>query len=406
MHPLIANLAKRISTEWLAANFTSATFSSIAAEALVKLAPHRHIDPIAILDEVVDAQFATGSVGSHPSTTVIHLFKGPLFDICLHVWGDNLGEPHSHGWNGAFQVLQGACLHGSFSFREREVIDPRFRLGELRLKNLDVQRPGATVAVIAGQDLIHGQSYVDRPGMSVSVRAPYYGDELTLSYWAPGLAVQSAMADDLHERIKKGFDALYLLDARRCAQALRRALRKSDDRTIFRLLDHAQQKYGERINIAALFEGAARSLGKRARVVLGALHTISLKRSLELRREVATGWDARFLLGALYLSDNRRRLLKVLGQEFGTRFGVRQLGEQLVELASTPWRGGRTLLGTPVDPDLPEILGLMIEDDAESVVLAKLSRTHEPADLRRKKNLIRGAMEGLRGLPLLAPIFR
>ncbi len=66
------------------------------------------------------------------------------------------------------------------------MIDPKFKLGHLETTHLGLLKPGMTVPVVRGPRMIHGLSYVDRPGVAISFRTHEDFGGLTFDYWSPG----------------------------------------------------------------------------------------------------------------------------------------------------------------------------------------------------------------------------
>ena len=320
------------------------------------------------------------------------------------MWGDEIGDPHSHGWSGAYQVLSGTAIHARYTFRERARIDPKFAIGHLTLASLGIQTPGATELVPAGSSCIHGQSYADRPGLSLSVRAAETAG-LTLTYWEPGVALEASHVDDLTRRAIQGLDALYLADPGRCARALRRAVQTNDFRRAFVVLRHAQRAYGQQIDVGQIIEHAAPYLGTHGPSIVGALAHFKRLRSNAKNLETLRTWNHRFLAGVLHFSPNRRVAERLIASRLPRADAGSFLESQLLELAATEAQPGHSLLGLPLHPDVAAVLALALRHRTYTAVLRHLAKEYDPADIKRKERTVRRIYQGLRSHPLLAPAF-
>lgn len=401
----LQRLVSEVESRWRAAHFERDRFPEIAAGALEKCAPYRHFDPLEVLSALGEGSSSFRIEGDHDSSLVIPLIQSGRFDVLLNIWADNVGEPHSHAWGGAFQVLHGACVHGLFAFDEQWAVDPKFRLGRLELRRLEVLRPGAVMPVFGGPRLIHGQSYADRPGYALSIRTVDYGDLLTCNYWHPGLAVQTNFVDKATRRQLKALDALSVVDPPACFDAYCRALRAADVRTTFLLLEHAHRVLRGRIDVSSLDAVASKTLGRGRKTLLGALDSVDRRQFVERRRELLTDWRDRFLSGALFLAPDRAALMNLVRREYPRRDPVRFVAERLVAMASTGAGGDRSLLGTPLDPLVSRVVGLMVENGDPGWILDALKRREGLHSVRGREAELRDTIAAVRDWPLLHPLF-
>ncbi|HWB74806.1 MAG TPA: hypothetical protein VG755_07615, partial [Nannocystaceae bacterium] len=96
-------LARRIDAGWRRVGFRQPAFSEVAAAALQELPAVGEIDAPELVAAVLHDD-GLRRVGGHASDTVVPLFEGDRFTITAHVWLDEIGQPHGHAWNGAFQI--------------------------------------------------------------------------------------------------------------------------------------------------------------------------------------------------------------------------------------------------------------------------------------------------------------
>lgn len=406
MQTILHELVKTVEAQWRRAHYAESAFADIAAEALVAMAPHKNLD---IAGEL--AGIARGDreqeefIGTHSASEVIPFFWGTRFSGYLHFWYDDIGNPHSHAWSGAYQVLAGTCVQASFSFEERLIIDPKFKLGTLETTHLGLLRPGTTVRVVRGPEMIHGLSYVDRPGVAISIRTHEDFGGLTIDYWSPGIAIETGFLDASTERQIKALNALYAMDPNLCAQALEAALGAADFRTRFFLLRHSMMNFREQIEVRASCTSAAQAFGEHADLVMDTLVEFERDSLLRQQRKEVRDLNQRFLLSALHLAPTRNAVHRLVAEHYPGEDPQKFVARNLLEMSSTPGKSGKTLLGTPDNHDLHAILGLLLDDDRTESVLARLEEQYDVAEIREKGDLLREACQEIRGQLILRPLF-
>jgi hypothetical protein len=406
MRTVLNELVETVEAQWRRAQYAESAFADTAAEALIKGAPHKNLDIAGELADIARGDREQGEfVGSHSASEVIPIFWGARFGVYLHFWYDDIGNPHSHSWSGAYQVLAGTCVQASFSFEERLTIDPKFKLGALETTHLGLLSPGTTVRVARGPEMIHGLSYVDRPGIAISIRTHEEFGGLTLDYWAPGIAIETGFLDASTERRIKALNTLYAMDPSLCGQALKSALEAADFRTCFFLLRHSMMKFYEQVDVRASCASAAQAFGENADLVMGALAEFERDSLLRQRRKEVRDLNQRFLLSALHLAPTRSAVHRLVAEHYPGEDPKKFVLRNLLDMSSTPGKGGKTLLGTPDNRDLSAILGLLLDDDRTESVLARLEEEYDVTEIREKEALLREACQGIREQPILRPLF-
>jgi len=81
------------------------------------------------------------------------------------------------------------------------------------------------------------------------------------------------------------------------------------------------------------------------------------------------------------------------------------VSRNLLDMSSTPGKGGRLSSEPPDDRDLSAILGLLLDDDRTESVLARLEEEFDVTEIREKEALLREACQGIREQPILRPLF-
>lgn len=406
MRTILRELVNTVEAQWRRAHYAESAFAGIAAEALVATAPHKNLDIAGVLAEIARGDREQGEfVGTHSASEVIPFFWGARFSAYLHFWYDEIGNPHSHAWSGAYQVLSGTCVQASLAFDEKLIIDPKFKLGTIETTQVGLIGPGTTVPVLRGPQMIHGLSYIDRPGIAISIRTHEDFGDLTFDYWPPGIAIETGFLDAPTERRIKALNALYATDPSQCAQTLENAIEVTDFRTCFFLLRHATMKFREQIDARAICASAARVFGKNTDVVMGVLAEFERDSLLRQRRKEIRNLNQRFLLSALHLAPTRNAVHRLVAERYPGEDPQKFVVRNLLEMSSTPGTGGKTLLGTPNNHDLHTILGLLLDDDRTESVLARLEKEYDATEIHEKEDLLSEACRAIREQPILRPLF-
>jgi hypothetical protein len=402
--PIVQRLVTTIDEAWRRVGFAQRDLPAVAAAALERVAPHRHLDCRAAITALAAGEGRDVCAGIHGSPQIVPLFEGPRFTVSLHLWHDDLQTPHSHAWSGAYQVLLGTSVHGAFSFREELRYDAKFLLGSLHLDRLELLDPGATIPVARGMAMIHGVSYLEPLGVAISVRSSENGGALTHDFLAPGVAIQGSHVDRLTQQRLLCLDGLCAVSPDRTFDTLAAVLATADPRSAFWLLRHAAVHYRRRLDVDRLFAIAAPTFGRHGGAVQRAIEVWEREVLLRVRRRLVRDPDHRLLLAVLHLARDRReleRLVALRRAEPAAAF-VRRC---LVEMASQPGDPGWTLLGTPSGSDFAVLLGLLLDDDRVDSVLRRLEDGYDADDVRALAPLVRAGCEALRGLPVLRPVF-
>ena len=403
--PIIGQLVARIDADWRRVGFAQNDFPRISCEALSAVSPHAVIDPVAILASLAAGEARDLLVGEHRSPQVVPLYAGPRFSLTLHLWQDHLQSPHSHAWCGAYQVLHGTSLHGTYSFEEEWRYDSKLLLGKLRQVSLDPLGPGAIVPVLRGGDsLIHGIGYIDPLGLSLSTRSVENDPAMTHDYLEPGVAVQGSYVDRGTLERLRSLDALTAINPEHAYEVLGEMLERADPRTCFYLLRHAAVRFRSVMDLDGLFARAAPRFGPNADKALGGVATWAREALLRARRKTLSNADHRFFFGALHQARDLDAIETIVASRYEER--PRDFIHRcLTEMASTESDAGWSLLGTPITSDFGPVLVALLDDPTTEAVLARLAEEYGAEDIRALEPVLRESCETLRTLPTLRPLF-
>jgi len=403
MEDILRLLMEDIDQRWGKAGNSSEAFARVSADALRAFAGRFDIE--SILTHVVEAGIGgANNSGAHVASGVVSLVSGPRYALCLHTWLDDLVGPHSHGWNGAYQVLRGTSVQAQYRFEESSRFDAKFRFGVLSQKSLKLLRPGDTVPVELGPRTIHGLSYVETPGFAISVRSLEKFGELTLDYWG-GVCLENEFMDDETVAKTRSLNALWAIDPKLCVKTLERTLKRVDMRTGFLLLRHSASQIADRALLERPRALYLARMGSFAPLLDRALVEIEHDANVRLRRQQTRDLEQRLLLSLLYLAPDRKTLHRVVRALRPKREPSEFIGRCIRDMARQPGAENRSILGTPMGQEVEAVLGLLLEDSRLETLPARVFKRYQVDNTRAQRTLMKKTAEGLRQMRLLRPVF-
>src|SRR6478672_7569530 len=209
MQALFKELGDTVLKRWKRENFSLAKFPQIAAAALDARPPSKKADLAALMRDFLlnDEQPAqTDSPFGEPELVV---YNHSRFYIQLLFWMDGTTEIHQHEFSGAFHVMHGSSIHALYEFEKSRPVTPYLRVGNLRMKKMELLESGRTVAIRSGQQDIHSLFHLDSPSVTVVVRTQHDpGTGPQLNYLPPHVAIDPHFSDTLTMRRKQLLDVL------------------------------------------------------------------------------------------------------------------------------------------------------------------------------------------------------
>ncbi len=193
MIPSVRRLADHLDRTWARAGRSPAAFPRLAAEALRETRLHESFR----LDECLEAlwtarrlprQLSREEGFGQPPVTLARR-KGLLVD--LYFWRSPRTGIHSHGFRGAFTLLEGLSLQAEYRFRGPS--RGEVRSGSLALKEARLLRPGQVEEISTA--LTHSVWHLSMPTLSLVARTTRR--ELQVTYLEPGLALERRDETDL-----------------------------------------------------------------------------------------------------------------------------------------------------------------------------------------------------------------
>src|SRR4051812_39363565 len=350
MQALFRTLGETVLERWKRENFSLTKFPEIARAALDAQPPARKIKLPALMRDFLlndEQPVQTNSPFGEPEIVV---YSHPRFYIQLLFWMDGTTAIHQHEFSGAFHVMHGSSIHAHYEFENARPVTPYIRVGNLRMKKMEILESGRTVPIISGQQDIHSLFHLDSPSATVVVRTQHDpGTGPQLNYLPPHIAFDPHFSDTLMMRRKQLLDVLEQVEDPGYAELVKRMIADLDLERGFSLLHHcieSLQHLDQWEPVLRIFEK------KHGALAAGVAATLTE----DLRRSVIRGLrstiiepEHRFFLALLMNAPTRDDLFALVAQRFPRQSPVDVVlrwAEELMEISDT----GITIL----DASFPE----------------------------------------------------
>jgi hypothetical protein len=209
MDAFFLELGRTVLERWKRENFSLAPFPEIARSALDERPPARHVDlPAFVRDFLLDDEqpFQTDSDFGEPELVA---YSHPRFYIQLLFWMDGTTAIHQHEFSGAFHVMHGSSIHAHYAFDDAQPVTPHLRVGNVRMKGIELLESGSTVPIVSGPQAIHSLFHLDSPSVTVVVRTQHDpGTGPQFNYLPPHVAIDPHFSDMLTMRRQQLLDVL------------------------------------------------------------------------------------------------------------------------------------------------------------------------------------------------------
>jgi hypothetical protein len=317
MQAFFKELGDNVLDRWKRKNFSLAEFPAIARAALDAQPPARKVKLPALMRDFLlnDEQPAqTDSPFGEPELVV---YSHPRFYIQLLFWMDGTTAIHQHEFSGAFHVMHGSSIHAHYEFEKARSVTPYIRIGNLRMKKMEILETGRTLPIASGQQDIHSLFHLDSPSATVVVRTQHDpGTGPQLNYLPPHIAFDPHFSDTLMMRRKQLLDVLEQSEDGGYVELVMEMIAELDFERGFSLLHHCIQS----LQYLDEWKPALRVFEKKH----GALAAgVSATLNEDLRRSVIKGLrstiiepDHRFFLALLMNAPTRNDLFSLVKQRF------------------------------------------------------------------------------------------
>src|SRR5579872_7240447 len=209
MDKFFNDLGGAVLERWKRENFSLVKFPQVARTALDKQPPAKCVDLPAFMRDFLlreEHPFQTDSPFGEPEIVV---YSHPRFYIQLLFWMDGTTAIHQHAFSGAFHVMHGSSIHAHYEFEKAWPVTPYMRVGNVRMKKIEILESGCTMPIVSGQQTIHSLFHLDSPSVTVVVRTQHDPDTgPQFNYLPPHVAIDPLHHDLLTMRRNQLLDVL------------------------------------------------------------------------------------------------------------------------------------------------------------------------------------------------------
>jgi len=357
MNKFFSELGRTILERWKRENFSLAKFPEIARAALDKQPPAKAVDlPELIRDFLLseDQPFQTDSPFGEPELVV---YSHPRFYIQLLFWLDGTTAIHQHEFSGAFHVMHGSSIHAHYQFEKAKTVTPYLRVGNVRLKEMELLETGRTLPIASGHQAIHSLFHLDSPSVTVVVRTQHDpGTGPQFNYMPPHIAYDPHFSDSLTMRRKQLLDVLQQTEDVGYVEVLSEMIADLDFERGFSVLHHCMgylHQLSQWQPVLKLFE---KKHGKIAAGVGATLNEDARRSVIKSMRGTIIEPEHRFFLALLMNAPTRADLLALVAQRFPKQVPVEIVLRWVQELVEVSDEGAMIL-----DASFPEVIEVDLE---------------------------------------------
>lgn len=367
MDSFFKELGRTVLERWKRVNFSLEKFPGIAKAALEERPPAEHVELSALVREFLlnDEQPLQSQSGFGQPEIIA--YEHPRFYIQLLFWMEGTTDIHQHEFSGAFHVMHGSSIHALYDFDNGRSITPHLKLGDVRMKNIELLETGRTVPIISGPACIHSLFHLDTPSVTVVVRTqhdPGTGPQFNLL--PPHLAIDPMHSDTLTMRRKQLLDVLEQVESPDYAELVGDMLADLDLERGFYILQNSMARLQELgLWKASLSVFRKKHGSKTTNAVLATLEEGVRRDGIKNMRSAVSEPEHRFFLALLMNVPTRTDLLKLVAKRFPQAPAAHTILRWLQELGEET-DNGITLL----DAAFPESLGMEVEAQPEVFLTA------------------------------------
>ena len=245
------------------------------------------------------------------------VYSHPRFYIQLLFWLDGTTAIHQHEFSGAFHVMHGSSIHAHYDFEKAQPVTPYMRVGNLRMKKMEILETGRTVAIASGRQTIHSLFHLDSPSVTVVVRThndPGTGPQF--NYLPPHMAIDPLHSDLLTMRRKQLLDVLEHVEDAGYAKVVMEMIADLDFERGFYVLQHCMQYLQQIDEWEAAIKAFEKKHGALATGVAATLREEVRRNVIKSLRSTITEPEHRFFLALLMNAPTRADLLVLVAHRF------------------------------------------------------------------------------------------
>jgi len=357
MDAFFKELGRGVLEQWKRKNFSLESFPKIARAALDARPPADHVDPAALMRDFLlndEQPFQTQSGFGQPELVV---YDHPRVYIQVLFWLDGTTDIHQHEFSGAFHVMQGSSIHTHFEFENAQSITPHFRVGDVRMKQIELLETGRTVPIVSGRRCIHSLFHLDTPSVTVVVRTQHDpGTGPQFNYLPPHIALDPVFTDTLTMRRKQLLALLEQTEDPDYPELVLQMLADLDFERGFFILQECMAHLQNLDQWAAALAVFQNKHGALAAGVAATLEENVRREFIKELRSTIAEPEHRFFLALLMNVPARDALLELVAKRFPEEAPVDTVMRWAAEL------GEETDFGVEIlDAVFPDTLGIEIE---------------------------------------------
>ena len=359
MDAFFKELGRTVLERWKRENFSLLKFPEIARSALDESSPAKRVDlPTLMRDFLLSDEqpFQTDSEFGEPELVA---YSDPRFYIQLLFWMDGTTAIHQHEFSGAFHVMHGSSIHAHYEFDEAQPVTPYLRVGNVRMKGIELLESGRTVPIISGPQSIHSLFHLDSPSVTVVVRTQHDpGTGPQLNYLPPHIAIDPHFSDKLTMRRKQMLDVLEQTEDATYAELVSEMIAGLDFERGFSVLHNCMGHLQQLDQWEPILRAFEKKHGTLAAGVAATLKEDARRSVIKSLRSTIIDPEHRFFLALLMNAPTRDDLLALVAQRFPEEAPVAIILRWVEELTEVSDQGV-----TILDASFPETLE--VDSDAQ-----------------------------------------
>jgi len=363
MNPYFEKLGRTVLERWREQNFSLEVFPELARSAIDESPPSQEVDLEELIHEFLgndEQPFQSQSGFGQPELVA---FNDQRFYIQILFWLEGTTDIHQHEFSGAFHVMHGSSLHAEFDFENARSVTPHLRIGDLRMKQIELLETGRTVPITSGRDCIHSLFHLDTPSVTVVVRTHHDpGTGPQYNYLPPHLAIDPLHADALTMRRKQLLGVLETLDDPNYATFVGEMIESLDFERGFSILHHTMERLQDLDAWEPILDAFQEKHGELAIEIPATLAESMRRDTITRMRYQIEDPDHRFFLALLMNVPSREDIFAFIEARFPDQPPIETIlgwAEELIE----PTDFGITLL----DAAFPEMEN--VPSERQSVLL-------------------------------------
>ncbi len=370
-------LGRNVLERWKRENFSLAKFPEIARAALDERPPAGRIDLPKLVREFLLSDEQPPQTDSDFGEPELVAYSHPRFYIQLLFWTDGTTAIHQHEFSGAFHVMHGSSIHAHYEFEKAKSVTPYLRVGNLRMKSIELLETGRTVAIASGPGAIHSLFHLDSPSVTVVVRTQHDpGTGPQFNYLPPHIAIDPHFSDKLTMRRKQVLDVLEQVEDPGYADLVTEMIGDLDFERGFSILYHCMAYLQQLGDWEAVLKKFEKKHGALAAGVAASLKEDVRRSVIRSLRSTIVEPEHRFFLALLMNAPTRDDLLALVAKRFPKKPPVATVLRWVEELTEASAEGV-----TILDASFPETLA--IASDAQPELFLSAFRYFLARDKKR-----------------------